>query len=319
MAARSITRRDFLGGTVLPVTAGFAQYDADRVRRWLEAIYSTEPPTPSPHKPVPAEWNSQTITAAWIGHSTVLFNFFGTVILADPVFSDRVGLDIGGWFTLGPKRLVAPALPVEALPPIDLILISHGHMDHCDIASLRKLPHSTPVIMPHGTSSVLDGLKFTHVRELDWGETHEAGNIRVESFPVTHKGSRYPWSGSGSSDNERGPGSNAYVVTGNNVTIVIVGDTAYQDRFRDLRDREIRVDLAVLPIGGYIPHHDNHCTPEEAVMMADHMQARHILPVHWGTFPGEEGPSEPIERLRKAVPEPGRIVIEEIGQTWDYK
>jgi L-ascorbate metabolism protein UlaG (beta-lactamase superfamily) len=98
--------------------------------------------------------------------------------------------------------------------------------------------------------------------------------------------------------------------------VVFAGDTAFQDGFKELRRRGTLIDLAILPIGGYIPHHDNHCTPEEALIMADHMDAKHILPVHWGTFPGEEGLTEPIERLRRAIVAQERIVIDEIGQTW---
>ncbi len=314
---QNITRRSFLSGIVIPPVVGMLQDDSGRIRRWLEAIYSTEPAAPASLTPDPASWDSDTITAAWVGHSTVLLNFFGTIILTDPVFSDRVGLNIGGLFTLGPKRLVAPALPLESLPPIDLVLISHGHMDHCDIATLEKMSRTTPIIMPRNTTTIIDGVNFERLDELDWAEWTTVKEVRVEALPVEHKGWRYPWSQRSPDGSGGGPGSNAYLLSRNDVNIVVAGDTAYQEHFKDLGRRGLSIELAVLPIGGYIPHHDNHCTPEEALLMADHMNAKHILPIHWGTFPGEEGLNEPIERLRRSMAsEPERIAVDRIGQTW---
>ena len=83
-------------------------------------------------KPDPASWPDDRITAAWVGHSTVLINFYGVNILTDPVLGSRVGIHVAGPLVLGMKRYVAPALTFRELPPIDLILLSHAHMDHFD-------------------------------------------------------------------------------------------------------------------------------------------------------------------------------------------
>src|SRR5215468_10110146 len=87
---------------------------------------------PAPLTPDPSKWPDRGLYAAWLGHTTVLLKVDGTTILTDPVFSDRVGLNLGP-VTLGLKRLVAPAAPLNRLPPVDLILLSHAHMDHFDL------------------------------------------------------------------------------------------------------------------------------------------------------------------------------------------
>ena len=101
----------------------------------LEAFRSIGPP---PARPQPQRWPGRGLQAAWLGHSTVLCSFDGFTVLTDPIFSDRAGLGVGP-FTLGVKRLVAPALTLRQLPKIDLVLLSHAHMDHFDLPSLGWL------------------------------------------------------------------------------------------------------------------------------------------------------------------------------------
>src|ERR687885_2071823 len=96
------------------------------------------PIAPAPERPSPRSWSDRGLYAAWLGHSTVLLKIDGFTILTDPVFSDRAGLSFGP-VTLGIKRLVSPALKARDLPDIDLILLSHAHMDHVDLPSLRIL------------------------------------------------------------------------------------------------------------------------------------------------------------------------------------
>lgn len=109
-------------------------------RLWREwTIESWRQIPPAFARPEPASWNDDQVTAAWLGHSTVLINFFGVNILTDPVLFSRVGIRIPGLFTLGPKRLVAPALKFHELPRIDIVLLSHAHFDHFDLRTLRHL------------------------------------------------------------------------------------------------------------------------------------------------------------------------------------
>ncbi len=100
-------------------------------------------------------WGDRGLYAAWLGHSTVLLKIDGMTILTDPVLGDRVGLSFGP-MTMGLKRLVAPALRADQLPRIDLVLLSHAHMDHFDLATLRALENrATTVVTASKTSDLL--------------------------------------------------------------------------------------------------------------------------------------------------------------------
>src|SRR5947209_16632947 len=102
---------------------------------WARAAYANRPMLPAPLTPDPSKWPDRGLYAAWLGHTTVLMKVDGTTIITDPVFSDRVGIRLG-LVTLGLKRLVKPAMVARQLPKIDLIVLSHAHMDHFDLPSL---------------------------------------------------------------------------------------------------------------------------------------------------------------------------------------
>jgi L-ascorbate metabolism protein UlaG (beta-lactamase superfamily) len=123
-----------------------------------------------PLRPNPGQWNPNTLTATWIGHATVLINFYGTTILTDPVFFERVGVDLG-FGVIGRRRLIAPALNINELPPIDLVLLSHAHMDHFDMPSLQALPRSAAVVTAKNTEDLLSDCHFKSVSPLGWGQS----------------------------------------------------------------------------------------------------------------------------------------------------
>src|SRR5438309_9154615 len=149
---------------------------SSRVRRWLRHLFrewtieSWRPIAPAFAKPDPANWDDAQITLAWLGHATVLINFFGIKILTDPVLFPRIGIRLPG-FTIGPKRLTAPALQFHELPGIDLILLSHAHFDHFDLRTLDRFNKETSVITAPNTADLLKGTRFSHITELGWGET----------------------------------------------------------------------------------------------------------------------------------------------------
>jgi L-ascorbate metabolism protein UlaG (beta-lactamase superfamily) len=265
-------------------------------------------------RPEPKTWSNENLTAAWLGHATVLINFFGLTILTDPVFFPRCGIRLPG-LTIGPKRLTNPALRVRELPPIDLVLLSHAHFDHFDMRTLHRLPKKSDVITALRTSDLLRFTFFRSKRELRWDESVEivrdAGAIRVTAFRAQHWGARLRTK----RDNTRG--YNGYVLERNGHRIIFGGDTALTDNFAALRNRK-PFDLAIMPIGAYDPWIRSHATPEQAVAMANAAGAEHIMGVHHQTFRLSAEPfREPIERFEAALNHsPGRIALREIGETF---
>lgn len=261
----------------------------------------------APHIPRIGEWSGEGIHAAWIGHSTVLLRVDGFTILTDPVFSTRIGINLGP-FTLGLKRLVHPALLMPELSAPDLILLSHAHMDHLDRPSLRMLEKlGTTVVTAAGTSDLLRVKRYKAVRELRWDEVCQVGPARVRAFEVKHWGARTR------TDVHRG--YNGYLIEAGRYRIVFGGDTAYTEGFRKIRSSR-PVDLAIMPIGAYDPWIDAHCNPEQAMAMANHAGAEFVLPVHHRTFKLSNEPyGEPIERLLAAAgSSEDRIAVREIGE-----
>jgi L-ascorbate metabolism protein UlaG (beta-lactamase superfamily) len=263
--------------------------------------------TPSPEHPNPRLWGDRGLYAAWLGHTTVLLKMDGITILTDPVLGDRVGLHFGP-MTLGLKRLVAPAMRVDQLPKIDLVLLSHAHMDHFDLPTLRALEsRSTAVVTAAKTGDLLRAGRYESVRELGWGERARVGDLRLRAFQVNHWGARMR------SDTYRG--YNGYLIEAGRHRVLFAGDTAMTTAFRGLRTSR-RIDLAIMPVGAYNPWIHYHCTPEQAWRMGNDAGAELFLPVHHQTFRlGREPVHEPLERLHKAAGrEPERIAIQRIGQ-----
>src|SRR6266571_6999157 len=146
-----------------------------RVRRWLGHLWrewtveSWRPIAPAFAKPEPAKWNDARVTVAWIGHATVLINFFGIKILTDPVLFPRIGIRLPG-LTIGPKRLAAPALEFQELSTINVVLLSHAHFDHFDLRTLNRFDENTSVITASNTRDLLRWTRLRDITELRWDE-----------------------------------------------------------------------------------------------------------------------------------------------------
>jgi len=264
------------------------------------------PILPAGRQPKPKLWPSKGLHATWLGHSTVLLSIDGFTILTDPVFSDKAGFHFGP-LSLGIKRLVAPALNRADLPPIDLVLLSHAHMDHFDIPSLRSLEsRSTNVITAPQTSDLLRVNRYNKVAELRWRESVRIGYAAVTAIEVNHWGARLR------SDTYRG--YNGYLVETGSHRILFAGDTAITDSFKSLHARR-GIDLAIMPIGAYNPWIRYHCNPEQAWRMVNDSSSHYVLPVHHQTFALSREPGlEPIERLAAAAGNDiDRVVLREIG------
>ncbi len=258
----------------------------------------------------PNAWSDEALTVSWVGHATVLINFYGTTILTDPVLLKRLAPPyLGGQLNLGIRRITACPYKFEDLPPIDLVLLSHAHYDHWDIASLKFFDDSTDAIIPRETRDLIPKGHFGEVTELDWGQSKTIGELTVRSFKVQHWGYR-----AGKTKGARG--YNGYVLSKRGAKIVFFGDSAYHDR--SLKRRPVNwvervgagpYDLCILPIGEYIYRH-NHMSPEEAWSIYKQIGGKKFLPIHWRTFKLSPTPiQEPIERLRKAAQEEVKDII----------
>jgi len=266
---------------------------------------------PAPEHPNPKAWGDRGLYAAWLGHSTVLLKIDGVTILTDPVFSLRAGIGLGPvtlGLTLGLKRLVAPALTVPELPKIDLILLSHAHMDHFDLPSLRRLARrGTAVVTAAKTGDLLPADAYQGVRELGWGERAAVGPLAIRAFQVNHWGARMR------SDTYRG--YNGYTIEAGRYRVLFGGDTAITAAFRGLKGSR-PFDLAIMPVGAYNPWIRAHCTPEQAWRMSNDAGTEFFLPVHHQTFALSREPYlEPIERVYAAAGNhPDRVAVRRIGQ-----
>lgn len=261
--------------------------------------------------PKPEAWSDNDVTLAWLGHATVLINFYGIRILTDPVLFDRVGIHT--WLgTLGPRRLTPSALTSAQLPDIDLVLVSHAHFDHLDTRSLAAVRGRPAAVMAPRTSDLLPRRRYSAVHEIGWGGTVRVdtarGDIEVRAIEVQHWGARV------TRDTYRG--YNGYIISREGRSILFGGDTAKTSLFGSYR-RFGPFETAIMPIGAYDPWIRAHCTPEQAIEMADAAGARLFVPIHHKTFTLSREPvNEPIERAEAQLSsEAGRLAVRNIGDT----
>lgn len=315
MKTGSIGRRAFVAAGLLTGVGGTAWLGTSsswsaRFLRERFAEWGRDVPDP-PHKPAPAAWADNAITLAWLGHATVLINFFGVRILTDPALFPRIGVDLG-LGSLGPLRLVDCALSPDELPEIDLVLVSHAHFDHLDTPSLGALRGMPAAIMAVATSDLLPRRCYSSVMELRWNDSTrvrtQRGDVVVRAIEVKHWGARLR------RDTHRG--YTGFVVEREGRRLIFGGDTALTPAFGAHR-RYGPFEAAIMPVGTYDPWIRNHCTPEQAVAMADAAGARLFVPVHHRSFQLSREPfNEPIERTRMALAaERDRLALQEIGET----
>lgn len=226
------------------------------------------------------------IGLTWVGHASFLVQTPKTNLLVDPNWAK--------WLKVI-KRIRHPGLDIHDLPFIDLVLVTHAHFDHLDRRTLRRVAEDQPIIVPFDVGSLVRGLGFRSIHELDYWKSFEHGPARITLTPCHHWGARMLH------DSHRGFGG--YIIEMDGRTIYHCGDTAFFDGFKEI-GRRFKIDIALLPIGAYDPPsgREVHMNPEEALQAFLDLGARQMVPMHYGSFRlSYEPPDEPLLRLCAAA------------------
>ena len=278
---------------------------------WPEAFASPFQDHPPPRV--------ENLRVALVGHATFLIQVSGLNIITDPVFSERAS----PFGFVGPRRANPPGIAFENLPPIDVVLVTHNHYDHLDIATLGRLwNRDRPrIIAPLGNDTIIrEADPAIQVERCDWDDAIDLGEaVRVHCEPCNH------WSARGMNDRRMALWC-AYVIASPIGPIYHVADTRYGVGavFRRVRERYGAPLLANLPIGAYEPRwfmKPQHMNPADAVKALEECGARTALGHHWGTFRlTNEGVDDPPRALVAALAASGlpaeRFRALRPGETW---
>jgi N-acyl-phosphatidylethanolamine-hydrolysing phospholipase D len=257
-------------------------------------------------------------TATWIGHATLLVQMGGLSFLTDPIWSPTASPI--SW--LGPRRWVAPGLDLDALPPLDFVLVSHSHYDHLDLPTLVRLAQrdrDTRFLVPLGNAALLRAAGVERVEEFDWGQGTRVAGVEIRCVPSQH------WSQRGLFDARRTLWC-AWVVLAADRRFFFTGDSGWHTGFADVGRAFGPFDLAAVPIGAYQPAammRPHHLDPEEAVQAGLALRARRLVAMHFGTFDLSDEPlDEPPPRFRVAAARAGYSEADawilQIGETRDF-
>jgi L-ascorbate metabolism protein UlaG (beta-lactamase superfamily) len=241
-----------------------------------------------------------------VGHASMLIQVAGLNILTDPVWSERVSP-----FTfIGPKRVVGPGIRFEDLPPIDLVLVSHNHYDHLDLATLKRLNdvHKPRIITPLGNDTIIrHAAPDANIATLDWGDRIViADGVAIDAEPSHH------WSARGTRDRRMALWA-AFVLSTPAGKIYHIGDTGFHDgiNYRAVREKHGGFRLAILPFGAYEPRwfmKGQHQNPEEAVKGMQLCGAAFAVGHHFATFQlTDEAIGEPVRALQSALADQGIV------------
>ena len=288
--------------------------------RWRFAGGGEQWPATAPARTVVPDLRSDGLCITMVGHASLLIQAAGHNLLVDPIWSERASPL--KW--AGPRRVNAPGIAFEKLPPIDTVLLTHNHYDHMDLPTLRRLwSRDQPrIVAPLGNDAVVKRASGDVVVEThDWQDTADlGGGITAQLTPAHH------WSARSFGDRRMALWC-GFVIGSPAGTIYLSGDTGYGDGaiFREIGRLFSSIDVAVLPIGAYKPRwfmKNQHVEPSEAVQIMMDCKAKQALGLHWGTFPlSDEGQQAPKHALSTALADQGfaagRFVALEPGDVWN--
>ncbi|HEY4038985.1 MAG TPA: MBL fold metallo-hydrolase [Burkholderiaceae bacterium] len=251
------------------------------------------------------------LRATWLGHSTVLIEIDGLRVLTDPVWGPRASPSR----LAGPKRFQPVPVRLRAMPPIDLVIVSHDHYDHLDYPTIRELArHDVPFVTSLGVGAHLEywGVSPERIVELDWWETHSLPNtgLTVTAAPSQH------FSGRGLGDRNATLWS-AMVIRSGRHALFFSGDTGLTTQYTEIGERLGPFDLVMLEVGAFHPAWgDVHLGPENALKALAMLGAGSFLPVHWGTFSlAMHAWDQPAETLLELAPKAGaHLLMPRLGE-----
>ena len=259
------------------------------------------------------------LRVSFVGHASVLIQTQGANILIDPVWAERAS----PLTRFGPKRVNAPGIALDDLPPLDAVLVTHNHYDHLDLATLSHLARERPcrVITPPGNDAIMRARDpAIRAEAYDWGNSTDiVSGVTIHIEPSLH------WSARNLRDRRMALWC-SFVIDTPSGRIFHAGDTGYGGGalFRDLFLRYRGFRLANLPIGAYEPRwfmKNQHVDPEEAVRIFEDLGTAYALAMHWGTFRlTDEAIDEPVKRLavarERAGIAPERFQVKRPGEFW---
>lgn len=263
-------------------------------------------------KPDIAEFLKQSphLKFIWFGHSTLLLNLDGKIVLIDPVFGGHASP-----FSFMIKRFQAPVLKLEELPHVDVIVISHDHYDHLDKSTIEYFSDkSTGFIVPLGVGRDLEdwGVKASRIVELNWGQNVSHNGITFTATPARH------FSGRGLFNRNKTLWA-SWVIKGKTESVFFSGDSGYGNHFKEIGLRYGPFDVTFIENGQYNERWpDVHMQPEETLQAHLDLNGKLFVPIHWGMFDlAPHNWSEPVERSYKMatawdipflVPKLGQVV-----------
>jgi L-ascorbate metabolism protein UlaG (beta-lactamase superfamily) len=261
------------------------------------------PDSPLPMEPFDiSQWNGQQdLQFAWLGHTTFLIKIDGKVILTDPMFSQRAGSF--GW--LSPARYSKTLDSIDKLPVIDLVLITHNHLDHLDENSIKALiPKTMHFIAPLAVGNLLEewGIPNKKLTELDWWQTKSIDDLTITAAPAKHTSER------GIFDKNMTLWA-SYSIRGKKLNLYLSGDSGWFKGLYEIGERLGPFDVTFFEIGAYSSlkgQMEVHYTPEQAVKAHQAVKGKLMVPSGWGTFDLGLFPwHEPIERFLIAANQAG--------------